>query len=88
VDSGQVIVASQPGEVVSAGSDEIVVLEDTGTRRPYRLRKYQRSNQSTCIDQRPVVYKGDRVEKGSVLADSSSYRSRRMALGQNVLVAS
>ena len=52
--------------------DEIIVLEDDGTRRPYRLRKYQRSNQSTCIDQRPVVYKGDRVEKGQVLADSSS----------------
>ncbi len=87
VDSGQVIVASQPGEVVSANSDEIVVLEDTGTRRPYRLRKYQRSNQSTCIDQRPVVYKGDRVEKGSVLADSSSTDLGEMALGQNVVVA-
>jgi DNA-directed RNA polymerase subunit beta len=87
VDSGQVIVASQPGEVVSANGDEIVVLEDTGTRRPYRLRKYQRSNQSTCIDQRPVVYKGDRVEKGSVLADSSSTDLGEMALGQNVLVA-
>jgi len=87
VDSGQVIVASQPGEVVSATSDEIVVLEATGTRRPYRLRKYQRSNQSTCIDQRPVVYKGDRVEKGSVLADSSSTDLGEMALGQNVVVA-
>ena len=87
VDSGQVIVASQPGEVVSANGDEIVVLEDTGTRRPYRLRKYQRSNQSTCIDQRPVVYKGDRVEKGSVLADSSSTDLGEMALGQNVVVA-
>ena len=87
MDSGQVIVASQPGEVVSATSDEIVVLEATGTRRPYRLRKYQRSNQSTCIDQRPVVYKGDRVEKGSVLADSSSTDLGEMALGQNVVVA-
>ena len=65
----------------------ISVLEDDGTRRVYRLRKYQRSNQSTCIDQRPVVQKGDRVEKGQVLADSSSTDMGEMALGQNVLVA-
>ncbi|HEX9114515.1 MAG TPA: DNA-directed RNA polymerase subunit beta [Anaerolineae bacterium] len=87
VDSGQVIVAQQPGEVVKAGSDEIIVLEENGSRRPYRLRKYQRSNQSTCIDQRPVVLKGDHVERGSVLADSSSTDIGEMALGQNVLVA-
>jgi DNA-directed RNA polymerase subunit beta len=87
VDSGQVAVALNPGEVVSALSDQIVVLEDDGTRRVYRLRKYQRSNQSTCIDQRPVVQKGDRIEKGQVLADSSSTDIGEMALGQNVLVA-
>jgi len=87
VDSGQVIVALNPGEVVKACSEEIVVLEDTGTRRVYRLRKYQRSNQSTCIDQRPVVTKGDRVEKLQVLADSSSTEMGEMALGENVLVA-
>ncbi len=87
VDSGQVIVAVKPGEVISAGSDEVTVLEADGTRRVYRLRKYQRSNQSTCIDQRPVVYKGDRIVKGQVLADSSSTDLGEMALGQNVLVA-
>ncbi|MCX6031633.1 MAG: DNA-directed RNA polymerase subunit beta [Chloroflexi bacterium] len=87
VDSGQVAVALNPGEVVSARSDEIIVLEETGTRRVYKLRKYQRSNQSTCIDQRPVVSKGDRVEKGQVLADSSSTDLGEMALGENVLVA-
>jgi len=87
VDSGQVAVAANPGEVVKASSDEVVVLEDDGTRRLYRLRKYQRSNQSTCIDQRPVVQKGDRVEKSQVLADSSSTEMGEMALGQNVLVA-
>ncbi len=65
VDSGQVAVAQHPGEVVKAATDEVIVLEDDGTRRTYRLRKYQRSNQSTCIDQRPVVQKGDRVEKGA-----------------------
>ena len=87
VDSGQVAVALHPGEVIGATSDEIIVLEDTGTRRVYKLRKYQRSNQSTCIDQRPVVAKGDRVEKGQVLADSSSTDMGEMALGENVLVA-
>ena len=87
VDSGQVVVARKSGEVVSANSDQIMVLEGDGTRYSYRLRKYQRSNQSTCIDQRPVVFKGDRVEKGSVLADSSSTDIGEMALGQNVVVA-
>ena len=87
VDSGQVAVTQHPGEVVKAASDEVIVLEDDGTRRTYRLRKYQRSNQSTCIDQRPVVQKGDRVERAQVLADSSSTEMGEMALGQNVLVA-
>src|SRR5512136_1901255 len=87
VDSGQVAVALNAGEVVSATSSEVQVLEDDATRRTYRLRKYQRSNQSTCIDQRPVVNKGNRVEKGQVLADSSSTEMGEMALGQNVLVA-
>jgi DNA-directed RNA polymerase subunit beta len=88
VDSGQVVVALNPGEVISATSDQVIVLEeDTGTRRVYKLRKYQRSNQSTCIDQRPVVQKGDRVAKDQVLADSSSTDLGEMALGHNVLVA-
>jgi DNA-directed RNA polymerase subunit beta len=87
VDSGQVAVAQNAGEVISASSVAVEVLEDDSTRRIYRLRKYQRSNQSTCIDQRPVVSKGDRIEKGQVLADSSSTEMGEMALGQNVLVA-
>ncbi len=53
----------------------------------YTLRKYQRSNQSTCIDQRPAVSKGQRVKKGEVIADSSSTESGELALGQNVVVA-
>jgi DNA-directed RNA polymerase subunit beta len=87
VDSGQVVVAQNAGEVISASSDQLVILEEDGARRIYRLRKYQRSNQSTCIDQRPVVHKGDRVAKGQVLADSSSTDLGEMALGENVLVA-
>ncbi len=87
IDSGQVLLAKRAGEVVSVTGAEVVVQEDDGTRRVYPLRKYNRSNQSTCIDQRPTVHKGDRVEKGSVLADSSSTENGELALGQNVVVA-
>ena len=66
IDSGQVVVAKNAGEVVSVTGDEIVVQEEDGTRRVYHLRKYNRSNQSTCIDQRPSVFKGDRVAAGAM----------------------
>ncbi len=87
IDSGQVVTAKHPGEVVSVTGDEVVVQEEDGTRRIYHLRKYNRSNQSTCIDQRPMVFKGDVVAEGSVLADSSSTENGELALGQNVVVA-
>ena len=87
IDSGQVVTARFDGEVVSSVGDQIVVQESDGTRRVYHLRKYNRSNQSTCIDQRPVVFKGDVVKAGDVLADSSSTEAGELALGQNVLVA-
>jgi DNA-directed RNA polymerase subunit beta len=87
IDSGQVVTAKSAGEVVSVAGSEIVVQEEDGSRRVYHLRKYNRSNQSTCIDQRAVVFKGDRVEVGTVLADSSSTENGELALGQNVVVA-
>ncbi len=87
IDSGQVVVAQKAGEVVSATGAEITVQEEDGTRRAYPLRKYNRSNQSTCIDQHPIVFKGDYVRKGMVLADSSSTQGGELALGQNVVVA-
>jgi DNA-directed RNA polymerase subunit beta len=87
IDSGQVIIAQGDGKVISATGQSITVLEDTGQERVYRLRKFNRSNQSTCIDQRPVVEKGDYVRKGDVLADSSSTDHGELALGQNVLCA-
>lgn len=87
VDSGQVVIATQDGEVVSATSTQIVVQGEDGELTEYPLRKYRRSNQSTCIDQRPVVFKGDTVKAGDVLADSSSTDGGQLALGQNVLVA-
>src|SRR5690606_34473753 len=84
--SGQVVLAKADGEVLSVTGDRIVVLEETGPRE-YNLRKYNRSNQSTCIDQRPVVVKGQRVRKYDVLADSSSTEFGELALGQDVVVA-
>jgi DNA-directed RNA polymerase subunit beta len=86
-DSGQVVVAKQNGIVVSATGDRIVVLEDDGNEREYRLRKFMRSNQDTCINQRPIVYRGQRVRKSDIIADSSSTDNGELALGQNVLVA-
>ncbi|MGD9144818.1 MAG: DNA-directed RNA polymerase subunit beta [Anaerolineae bacterium] len=86
VDSGQIVIAEEPGEVVSITGNSIVVQGDNG-RRTYKLRRFQRSNQSTCLDQQPIVYKGQRVETGDVLADSSSTELGELALGQNVLVA-
>lgn len=87
VDSGQVLVARKPGEAVSVTGKSIVIREDDGAEQIYTLRKFNRSNQSTCIDQRPAIKKGDWVEEGTVLADSSSTDQGELALGQNVLVA-
>ncbi len=86
VDSGQVVIALEDGEVVSASSNQIVVRGVNGDM-VYPLRKYNRSNQSTCIDQRPIVDKGQFVYQGQVIADSSSTDQGELALGQNVLVA-
>ncbi|HRF49271.1 MAG TPA: DNA-directed RNA polymerase subunit beta [Anaerolineales bacterium] len=86
LDSGQVMVSDVDGEVVSVTGKEVVV-QAGGKKRIYKLRKYQRSNQSTCIDQRPAVVKGQKVKKGDVIADSSSTNQGLIALGHNVLVA-
>ncbi len=86
LDSGQVIVAEEAGEVVSATSRAIKI-KSGKTVQTYDLRRFSRSNQSTCIDQRPIVFKGQQVEKGEVIADSSSTQGGELALGQNVLVA-
>ncbi len=87
LDSGQVVVAEENGEVVSVTGSKIVVKERKGGQHTYQLRKYQRSNQSTCIDQRPSVVKGQVIKRGDIIADSSSTESGQLALGQNVVVA-
>src|SRR6187397_261854 len=86
-DSGQVRGALEDGLVTYASARQIRVLENDGNERIYDLRKFIRSNQDTCINQRPIVSKGDRIEKGEILADSSSTENGELALGQNVLVA-
>jgi DNA-directed RNA polymerase subunit beta len=85
MDSGQVVIAEEDGEVVSVTGNHITLMTTDG-EKSYTLRKYQRSNQSTCIDQRPAVVKGQRVKQNDVIADSSSTESGELALGQNVVV--
>jgi DNA-directed RNA polymerase subunit beta len=87
-DSQQVVVARAAGTVVSVTADFIQVERDEGdVRDTYKLKKFMRSNQGTCINQRPIVDVGDRVAADQVLADSSSTDQGEMALGQNILVA-
>ncbi len=87
-DSGQVLVARHSGVVTFVDARRIKILEDsTGIEHTYNLLKFVRSNQDTCINQRPSVVKGQRVEVGDIIADSSSTERGELALGQNVLVA-
>jgi DNA-directed RNA polymerase subunit beta len=85
-DSGQIVVAKEDGDVLSVQGDKIVVQTENGLRT-YNLRKYDRSNQSTCIDQRPSVSKGQRIHRNDVIADSSSTDFGNLALGHDVLAA-
>jgi len=86
-DSGQVMLSRVDGVVESATAREVVVRDMEGALHPYALQKFLRSNQGTCITQRPMVMKGQRVKVGQPLADSSSTENGELALGQNVLVA-
>jgi len=85
-DSGQVVTAEEDGEIISVTGNQITVKTPNGNKE-YLLKKYRRSNQSTCIDQRPIVRKGQRIKSGDVIADSSSTVGGDLALGQNVLIA-
>ena len=85
-DSGVMVSAKESGVVKSVASDLIVVTEDDGTEREYKLKKFERSNQGTCLNQRPIVDKGERVEKGQTIADGPSTKNGELALGRNILV--
>jgi DNA-directed RNA polymerase subunit beta len=87
VDAGDVTVAEKAGVVVSVSADLVEVANDDGTYRSYRLDKFRRSNQATCINQRPLVADGQRVEVGTPLADGACTDGGEMALGRNLLVA-
>ncbi|NLS44820.1 MAG: DNA-directed RNA polymerase subunit beta [Firmicutes bacterium] len=87
VDSGVVVVSKVSGTVKSVKSNEIVIQSDAGDTETYKLLKFIRSNQGTCINQKPIVRVGDRVEKGDVIADGPSTDNGELALGRNVLVA-
>ncbi len=86
-DAGDVVVAEQAGVVEDLCADYITVMHDDGTRRTYLLHKFRRSNQGTCINQRPIVVEGGRIEAGQVIADGPCTESGEMALGKNLLVA-
>ena len=86
VDSGVCVVAEEGGTVERSTSTEITVRQDDGKLKKYKLTKFQRSNQSNCYNQRPIVFKGDRVEKGEVIADGPSTSNGELGLGKNTLI--
>ena len=87
VDSGEILVAQNPGVVDYVDGQTIIVLNNDGEYDEYLVPKFQRSNQSGCINHRPIVRKGDEVHAGDVLADGPSCDGGELALGQNLMVA-
>ena len=85
-DSGVVVLARESGVIERVSADEIVIKDDHGERHRYRLIKFARSNQGTCINQRPVVKAGEKVQKGDLLADGPSTEKGEIGLGRNVLI--
>ena len=86
VDSGVVIVAKNPGTVETVTSDQIVIRREDGTKDTYHLIKFKRSNQGTCVNQRPIVDVGESVDEGQVIADGPGTADGEIALGKNALV--
>ena len=87
VDSGITIMAKESGIVEKVTGDEIRVKNKTGNKDTYKLRKFKRTNGGTCINQRPIVKKGEKVIKGQVIADGPSTENGELSLGKNVLIA-
>ena len=86
-DSGVVILAKEAGVVQRVAGNSVTVLNDSGNVDKYKLKKFERSNQGTCINQKPIVKSGQKIEKGEVIADGSSTDMGELALGKNILVA-
>jgi DNA-directed RNA polymerase subunit beta len=87
VDAGDVVLADKPGLVEDVSADDVTIRESDGSVRVYGLVKFRRSNQGTCITQKPIVGVGDRVKRGQVIADGPSTDRGELALGKNLLVA-
>ncbi|MER7012385.1 DNA-directed RNA polymerase subunit beta [Saccharopolyspora sp. NPDC000359] len=87
VDAGDVITAEKAGVVEELCADYVTIMADDGTRRSYKMQKFSRSNHGTCINQKPIVNEGDRIEAGQVIADGPCTQNGEMALGKNLLVA-
>ena len=87
IDSGLTINAQHDGIIESVTADQITIKNTVGKKFKYTLQKYQRSNQETCINQRPIVWKGEKIQSGQMLTDGPGIANSELALGQNVLVA-
>jgi DNA-directed RNA polymerase subunit beta len=87
VDAGDVVLAEKAGTVEEVSADEILVRESDGHLKSYRLAKFRRSNQGTCINQKPAVHTGERVKRAQVIADGPCTEHGELALGKNLLVA-
>ncbi|KAI9135212.1 DNA-directed RNA polymerase subunit beta [Acaryochloris sp. CCMEE 5410] len=85
-DSGMVIISQTDGEVTYVSADSIRIRDLEGNENEYLIQKYQRSNQDTCLNQRPIVFVGDQVREGQIIADGSATEGGELALGQNILV--
>ena len=86
-DSGVMIIAKESGVIKSAGGDRIINVDENGVEHAYILKKFERSNQGTCLNQRPIVFAGDKVEKGDIIADGPATSNGELALGRNILIA-
>ncbi len=86
-DSGVVVIAKRPGVAERVTADEVIIRTDEGSLNKYKLLKFTRSNQGTCINQKPIVNKGDRIEADQIIADGPSTDNGELALGRNVLIA-
>ncbi len=85
-DSGVMVKAKEAGVAIGVASDLIRIRRDDGIVDEYRLKKFERSNQGTCLNQRPIINTGDRVEKGEIIADGPSTNNGELALGKNILI--
>ncbi len=85
-DSGVMVRAKRAGVATGVSSDLITIREDSGFTTEYKLKKFERSNQGTCLNQRPIINTGDRVEAGEIIADGPATNSGELALGKNILI--